>query len=924
MAAGSWTRILAALGAFDPGIEGEIWQQLDPIGQGLGMNAPLYVAVDNSNGNTYVTDHYNNRVLVFDFDGNSVPLANPIGATPGGSTLWFPEGIKVDASHQIIVGDSFNGRVAVFGSDGVLNFDVRIVDWLKGPSWFVFATGIAVTPGASVTGYQMVPQNSLNPNRLVVSDKYNCFVYIYDTDFYPIARLGSGNCDVTDGDFDVPEGVAVDAAGHIFVTDYTNSRINIYGPNGNYLGKFGEPPAAGAAPVDALQSPTDVLVSTGRGHEGRVVVADSANQRLAFYDVSFITTTPPAATATYQFSITALGGLSFPSGIAEDASHDPVGRLVVTDTGMNRIQRFQVPDLAVVQVTTDSSTTPPSGSFGVLVPVGKDPAGVVGVIPTIVGTNATVNLVPAPTPVDIHPGQIATYNFAYEPTGAPVSFRISAVGNCVTSTLCNTISNEAVATPAVPCTGCSSSAAVISPSGPPPASGWYPVPVTVRITANSSVGLSRINYIFSGPQGGLQPGLHSVLVSGNTASHDVVFSMELKSAVEFWAVDSNFTEEMPHHVKDIWLDLTPPTVIFHFENATPLPNADDWWNATSVSVPFTLSDESSATLVPGSPASPLVFTKEGANQTQMVSAVDAAGHRTDAWAQDNNGHMVNIDRTPPKLKLPASVTLELSSPAGSTLPAGTPFQATATDALSGMKSLNNPTPGVDVFPLGVTPWTFVAIDKAGNRTVGTRTVTVRDTIKPVLNCPATLTVPADAANAPLPDRTAATLFTDASGSVTLTQSPVEGTLVNGGPIVVTITGTDPSGNVSAPCTTSIIVNAVPPPPGMPTISVSVDPDTLWPPNHKMVTITAHVTASAPVTLVSIISSEPDDGLGDGDTPNDIQDAAYGTDDRVFQLRAERSGKGPGRTYTITYSATGSTGLVATATAKVTVPHDQGK
>jgi len=49
--------------------------------------------------------------------------------------------------------------------------------------------------------------------------------------------------------------------------------------------------------------------------------------------------------------------------------------------------------------------------------------------------------------------------------------------------------------------------------------------------------------------------------------------------------------------------------------------------------------------------------------------------------------------------------------------------------------------------------------------------------------------------------------------------------------------------------------------------------------------------------------EPANGIGDGDTPSDIAGAAFGTDDRSFQLRAERQGGGAGRVCTITYSAT---------------------
>jgi len=79
-----------------------------------------------------------------------------------------------------------------------------------------------------------------------------------------------------------------------------------------------------------------------------------------------------------------------------------------------------------------------------------------------------------------------------------------------------------------------------------------------------------------------------------------------------------------------------------------------------------------------------------------------------------------------------------------------------------------------------------------------------------------------------------------------------------------------------------------------------------------------------IELVSIVSNEPDDGLGDGDTPNDIQDAAIGTDDRSFLLRAERSGEGSGRVYTVTYRATDSAGNATNVAAQVNVPLNQGK
>lgn len=144
---------------------------------------------------------------------------------------------------------------------------------------------------------------------------------------------------------------------------------------------------------------------------------------------------------------------------------------------------------------------------------------------------------------------------------------------------------------------------------------------------------------------------------------------------------------------------------------------------------------------------------------------------------------------------------------------------------------------------------------------------------------------------------------------------------------VTITGRDFVGNpVSATDSAGVEVLDITPP----EISVSVDPTTLFPPNHKMVDIVATVEVTdecdpnPSVVLVSVTSNEPDNGTGDGNTVNDIQDAAAGTDDREFRLRAERSGKGSGRIYTIVYRAEDASGNTATASATVAVPRSKKK
>jgi hypothetical protein len=112
----------------------------------------------------------------------------------------------------------------------------------------------------------------------------------------------------------------------------------------------------------------------------------------------------------------------------------------------------------------------------------------------------------------------------------------------------------------------------------------------------------------------------------------------------------------------------------------------------------------------------------------------------------------------------------------------------------------------------------------------------------------------------------------------------------------------------------------------PVVTLGLNPNVLWPPNHKMVDISATITIvdacdpNPTVKLVSIVSNEPANGKGDGNTSPDIAGASYGTDDRSFQLRAERSGPGSGRVYTVTYEGDDASGNSSQQGAAVVVPH----
>ncbi len=107
----------------------------------------------------------------------------------------------------------------------------------------------------------------------------------------------------------------------------------------------------------------------------------------------------------------------------------------------------------------------------------------------------------------------------------------------------------------------------------------------------------------------------------------------------------------------------------------------------------------------------------------------------------------------------------------------------------------------------------------------------------------------------------------------------------------------------------------------PTLTVTLSPSILHP-NKKLVPITASISVkddydTAPdIKLESITSNEILD-------KDDIKGIQY-ADIRQFQLKAEhKEGNKAGRIYTVTYSATDGTGNKTTASATVTVLHDDG-
>jgi len=139
--------------------------------------------------------------------------------------------------------------------------------------------------------------------------------------------------------------------------------------------------------------------------------------------------------------------------------------------------------------------------------------------------------------------------------------------------------------------------------------------------------------------------------------------------------------------------------------------------------------------------------------------------------------------------------------------------------------------------------------------------------------------------------------------------------------LVAVTVSDTASN-SASCSTTITVVDTTPPVIQ---SVTASPDVLWPPNHQLVPVRLQAMVSdecGPATwrIVTVSSDEGEDARGSGHTVPDWQIIS---NDSVL-LRAELSGNGNGRLYTITVQATDLSGNSSQGLVTVSAPHDGAK
>jgi DNA-binding beta-propeller fold protein YncE len=214
-------------------------------------HVPVYLALDPLTSDVYVSDRPTGSIYVYGADGTYQHTYSPAVDVAG----WQPLGLAFDAAGNLYVSDvSVNPqKVLVFDRTGAL------VRTLGEQAALSFPNGIAVDSHGNV----------------YVTDGNNGRLLVFDTSGTLAAKVGRG---VGDGNLGLPRGLAVDAQDRVYVADSSGHAVSVYAAlvageqRLAYLGSFGSQGIGNGE----FEFPNGLAVD-GRG---RIYVTDSANDRV--------------------------------------------------------------------------------------------------------------------------------------------------------------------------------------------------------------------------------------------------------------------------------------------------------------------------------------------------------------------------------------------------------------------------------------------------------------------------------------------------------------------------------------------------------------------------------------------------------------------------------------------------------------------
>ena len=308
------------------------------------LRSPFGLAVDAA-GNLFVADGLNHRIRKVDAAGTITTVTGsgePGFAGDGGpatdAQLSRPYDVAVDAAGNLFVADGFNHRIRKIDTAGTITTVAGTGQqgfWGDGgpaaEAELYLPTGVAVDAAGN----------------LLVADRSNHRIRKVDAAGTITTVAGSGERGfagdggpATDAQLQWPFGVAVDAAGNLFVADQWNHRIRKVDAAGTITtvagnGERGFAGDGGPATEARLSSPCSVAADTA----GNLFVCDWSNYRIRKVDaMGTITTFAGTADRTDGW----IGGSSdeakfeFLSSIVVDGA----GTLYFADSGSGRIWKL--------------------------------------------------------------------------------------------------------------------------------------------------------------------------------------------------------------------------------------------------------------------------------------------------------------------------------------------------------------------------------------------------------------------------------------------------------------------------------------------------------------------------------------------------------------------------------------------------------
>ncbi|MDF2736627.1 MAG: hypothetical protein K0S93_483 [Nitrososphaeraceae archaeon] len=205
--------VLGALYSFNgPWITNEDDDDISENGDETGFASPEAMAID-KNGNFYLTDTGNDRVIKFDKNFKYVSQFGQEGKGPG--QFDHPHGIGIDSKGNIYINTLNEPRIQKFTNDG---------KFIK--EWGTNGTG----PGQLTTPLEHLKVDSKD-RVFIVDSASNPRVQVFDSDGKLLTQFGKVG--VGNGEFKKPEHVAFnekDGKGTIYVVDRGNHRIQVFVP----------------------------------------------------------------------------------------------------------------------------------------------------------------------------------------------------------------------------------------------------------------------------------------------------------------------------------------------------------------------------------------------------------------------------------------------------------------------------------------------------------------------------------------------------------------------------------------------------------------------------------------------------------------------------------------------------------------------